>query len=78
MSHGFRVASPYLGYHYGLGSGHVWSQVMFPLCFSMFEVCVISVWVMFTSHGEYVSVYGLDYGVSQEERTSGTKGGYDS
>jgi hypothetical protein len=78
MSYGFRIASPCLDYRYRLGSGHVWSQVMFPLCFSMFEVCVMSVWVMFMSHGEYVSVCWPDYGVSWEERTLGIKGGYDS
>jgi hypothetical protein len=39
-----------------LVSSHVWSQVMFPLWFSIFEVCVMSVWDMLMSHEEYVSV----------------------
>jgi hypothetical protein len=38
----------------------------------------MSVWVMFTSYGEYVSVCWPDYGVLREERILGIKGGYDS
>jgi hypothetical protein len=33
---------------------------------------------MFTGYEEYVSVCRPDYGVLQEERTSGIKRGYDS
>jgi hypothetical protein len=51
---------------------------MFPLCFSIFEVCVMTVWDMLMSHEEYVSICGPDYGVLWEERTLGIKGGYDS
>jgi hypothetical protein len=60
------------------GLSHVWSQIMCLLCFSMFEVCIMSVWVIFMSHEEYVSVCRLDYGVSWEERILGIKGGYNS
>jgi hypothetical protein len=44
----------------------------------LFEVCVMSVWVIFMSHEEYVLVCWSDYGVSWEERILGIKGGYDS
>jgi hypothetical protein len=71
----FHVCSPCLSYHYmfSLKSCLVSGYVSIS-----FEVCIMSIWVIFMSHEEYVLVYWLDYRVSWEERTLGIKGGYDS